>query len=253
MDSTNQLLALMAIVLALVLVLIVTQFIRRRRDLFPLRPIDAYANLPALVSRSIEADQPLHLSLGSSGVGGETTLLSVTSAELAYQVARSAAIGDTPPVFTLTDASALPVGQDTLRRAYAARQRLDALQPGRVRWLPSGTRSLAFAAAVTAMMHDEKLGGQVLAGRFGPEIGLMLDAGARRGLPAVAVSDDLEGQAVAYALTDDPLIGEEVFAAGAYLEGGASQVAGMVTADMLRWTLIIILLLAFIGGILAES
>lgn len=251
MDSTNQLLALLAITVALVLVLIVTQFIRRRNDLFALRPIAAYDRLPALVSRSIEADQPLHLSLGSSGIGGESTLLSVTSAELAYQVAREVAIGDTSPRLTLTDGSALPLGQDTLRRAYAARNRLAYLQPGSVRYLPSGERSLAFAAAVTAMIHDERLGGQVLAGRHGPEIGLMLAAGVRYGLPAIAVSDQLEGQAVAYAMTEEPLIGEEVFAAGAYLEGSASQVGGMVTADMLRWLIIFVLLATFIGGFIA--
>lgn len=248
MDSTNQVLALLIVVVALVVVVIVTQFLRRRGDLFALRRLAAYDALPGFVSRAIETDQRLHLSLGSAGIGGETTLLAVVSAELAYQVAREAAIGDTPPLFTLTDASALPLAQDTLRRAYANRGRLAALQPGSTRFLPAGTRSLAFAAAVTAMQHDDRLSGHVLAGRYGPELALILEAAARRGLPTVAVSDQLEGQAIAYALADDPLIGEEVFAAGAYLGGGASQKAGIVATDMLRWLVILVMIVAFIGG-----
>lgn len=248
MDSTNQVLALLLVVVALVVVVIVTQFLRRRGDLFALRSLDAYDALPGFISRSIETDRRLHLSLGSAGVGGETTLLTLTSVELAYQVAREAAIGDTPPLLTLSDGSAFPLGQDTLRRAYASRDRLNALQAGSTRFLPSGTRSLAFAAAVTAMQHDDRLSGHVLAGRYGPELALILDAASRRGLPTVAVSDQLEGQAIAYALADDPLIGEEVFAAGAYLDGGASQTAGVVTTDMLRWLVILVMIIAFVGG-----
>jgi hypothetical protein len=40
-------------------------------------------------------------------------------------------------------------------------------------------------------------------------------------------------------MADQPLIGEEIFTAGAYLGETASQIAGVVTQDVLRWLLIL--------------
>jgi hypothetical protein len=231
------------IVLAMAVSVIVTQFIRRRKDLFALRPIPAFSRLPVLVGESIESNRPLHLSLGSAGIGGASTLLTVVSAELFYQVAQRAAIGDISPVLTLSDASALPIGQDILRRAYQSRGLLDRFHYSSVRWYPNGNRSLAFAAALTGLMGDDQVASNVFAGSFGAELALLLEAATRRNLPTVAASDQLDGLAVAYALADDVLLGEEVFTAGAYLGGSPSQIAGVVTTDVLRWLLI--------GGIFA--
>lgn len=252
-DSTNQVFAFLVILLTLVVIVVVTQFVRRRKDLFLLRRIAAYDAMPRMVSRSIEANRPLHLSLGSAGIGGESTLLAITSAELVYQLAQRAAIGDTPPILTLSAPSALPLGQDTLRRAYDSRGLLERYRPRNVRWYPAGGRSLAFAAGISAMLGDEDISGSVLAGSYGPELALIIDASARRGLPMIAVSDQLEGQAVAFALADEALIGEEVFAAGTYLGGGAVQVGETIAIDILRWLLILAVVAAFIAGVIAEG
>ncbi|MCZ2098095.1 MAG: hypothetical protein LC121_17865 [Anaerolineae bacterium] len=45
-------------------------------------------------------------------------------------------------------------------------------------------------------------------------------------------------------MADQPLIGEELFLAGAYLGDSASQRASVVTLDFLRWLLILGLLIA---------
>jgi hypothetical protein len=69
-------------------------------------------------------------------------------------------------------------------------------------------------------------------------LALIAAAAYRRDQPIIAASDQLEGQAVAFAVSDRPLIGEEIFAAGAYLGGESSQVGSIVTQDVLRWLLI---------------
>jgi hypothetical protein len=226
----------------LVVVLILVALPARRR--VAVRDIDAYARMPGMVGRTIEADRPLHLSLGSAGIGGESTVLAVASAELAYYLTREAAIGDDSPIFTLSSTAAIPLAQDALRRAYVARGFAERFQPTATRWFPAGTRSLTFAAALSALIHVEDLGGNVLAGSHGPELGLVMLSATRMKLPTLAVSDQLEGQAVAYAFSDAPLIGEEVFVSAAYLDDapGATKVA--VTLDILRYVLILVL---FVG------
>jgi hypothetical protein len=243
LDSTTQVITVLILLLAMVISVIVTQFILRRRNLVTLRTIPAYAELPLRVGEAIEANRPIHISLGSAGLGGGNTLLTLASAELFYQTAQRAAIGAVPPILTVSDPTAIPLGQDMLRRAYRARNLLERYPLGSVRWYPAGARSLAFAAALTATLADDRIANNVLVGNFGPELALVTDTAARRDQGVIAASDQLEGQAVAYAMSDQPLIGEEIFTAGAYLGDSATQTGSVVTMDILRLLLILAMLI----------
>lgn len=242
MDSTTQGLTILILLFTLVISVVVTQFIRRRRDLFVLREIPAYTALPMMVGQAIEANRPAHVSFGSAGLGGSNTLLTLASAELFYQTAARASIGAAPPILTMSDPTALALGQDTLRRAYRSRGLLNRYAYTSVRWYPAGSRSLAFAAALTATLGDDSVGMNVLVGSFGSELALIAEAAIRRDQPVIAASDQLDGQAIALAMSDHWLIGEEIFTAGAYLEGTPSQIASLVTQDILRFLLILAIL-----------
>jgi hypothetical protein len=257
----ENLLGLLIILIAFVATVMATQVIRRRRTAFPMRVIPAYEALPRMVGAAIEANRPVHLSLGSAGVGGNQTVLALANAELFYQVAQQAAIGGTAPLLTTSDATAVPLGYDTLRRAYASRGLLERYDGSGVRWYPAGPRSLAFGAALAASLGIEQVNANVLVGSFGPELALITEAAARRNQDLIAASDQLTGQAIAYAMSDQPLIGEEIFAAGAYTGQAASQRAALVAQDLLRWLLILLLIILtvislnpqaapFLGGLL---
>ncbi|MEZ4671255.1 MAG: DUF6754 domain-containing protein [Anaerolineae bacterium] len=164
MDSTTQVLTLLIVLLTMVVSIIVTQFIRRRPDLYTLREIPAFARLPSIVGAAIESNRPVHVSMGSAGLGGESTLLALANAEFFYQITRRAVINTTPPIITVADTTALPLAEDTLRRAYASRDMIDRFRRGGVRWYPGGSRSLAFAAALTVTLPADDVGANVLAG-----------------------------------------------------------------------------------------
>jgi hypothetical protein len=241
-DTTTQTITILILLVTLVTSVIATQFIRRRRDVIALRQIAAYQAVPLMVGEAIEANRPIHMSLGSAGIGGSNTLLALVSAEMFFQVARRAAIGATSPILTVSDPTAIPLGQDMLRRAYQSRDLVNRYKRGNVRWYPSGPRSLAFAAALTATLGDDKVAANVLMGSFGAELALVAEAAQRRNQSLIATSDQLEGQAVAFAMSDQPLIGEEIFTAGAYMDGKPSHIAALVAQDVLRWLLILALL-----------
>jgi hypothetical protein len=257
-DTTTAVLTTVIIVIGLAVTLIAGATSRRRaerlrrrglpRARLPLREVPGYAAVPLMIASAIEADRPLHLSFGSAGVGGSSTLLAAAGAAAFEQIARRAATGQMPPLVTMSEATAIALGVGTLRRAYRDRGRLERLNRaagrGGARWFPQGDRSLTFAAAITTMMHDENTAGSVLLGGFGPEIGLMLDAAARRRQIAVAGTDQLEGQAVAFALADEALIGEELFAAPTYLNAEPGDEGRVIAIDTLRWLLIAVLVAA---------
>src|SRR5690606_4570535 len=243
-DSSIQLITTVIIVFALAVTVIATQVARRRRESFPLRPLPAYDAMPQIVGAAIEADRPMMVSFGNAGLGGNSTLLTLASAELFYQVDQPATAGTVSPILAVSDTSALPLGYGTLRRAYQSRGRIERYKGSGVRWFPSGNRSLAFASALTATMSSDQVSGNVLVGSHGMEMALILDASMRRRLASVAASDQLEGQAVAWALSERPLIGEEMFVAGAYLGDSATQLGSVIALDTLRGVLIVGIVIA---------
>lgn len=253
MDTTVQFISIFVILLTFIIFVNVAQFVLRRRQAFPLRPIDAFNRIPKIVSESIEASRPIHMSLGTSDVGGDGTLVSLASAELFYQIIKQTAIGDKTPIITVARTEAIPLGIDTLRRAYQKTGYLERYQPINVRWYPSSRRVLAFAAAISAMQNEDDVASNVLAGTFGSELALIIDSAHRRDRPVFAVSNDLTGQAVAYAMADDVLIGEEVFVASGYLSNDAGYVSVGLTMDILRWIVVIAIVGTFIYSIVTQA
>ena len=247
MDSVTQFFSIIFLLVTFVAIVLVTQLIRRRRTWLVLRPIAVYENTDELGAASIEAGRPLHLAFGSANLGGDGTLLALAGAEWFYHLIRSATLGETSPILSTTDTVTILLANDTLRRAYHAQGLLGRYSPAQARWYPAGRRSIAYAGAVTGLMGDEKTFGHVFAGSFGPELALMLYAANRREQYTAAVSDQLEGQAIAFAMADDVLIGEEIFSAGTYLNPGHATAQGeTVTIDLLRWLLIAAMVILFI-------
>jgi hypothetical protein len=70
----------------------------------------------------------------------------------------------------------------------------------------------------------------------------LTEAADRQDTTVIAASDSLPAQAVLYATSDELLIGEELFAAGAYHQAGDSHAASLVVQDIARWIVILALL-----------
>ena len=54
----------------------------------------------------------------------------------------------------------------------------------------------------------------------------------------MAGTDSIPAQAVLYATADEPLLGEELYAAGVYLGAGPAHLASLRMQDVLRWVLV---------------
>ena len=78
----------------------------------------------------------------------------------------------------------------------------------------------------------------VFSGQFNSEIGLIIDAAERNNGLTLGGSNDLQGQAILYAAAQEPLIGEELYAAGAYLQVNTFHSASVRAQDILRWCLV---------------
>lgn len=244
----------------IIIVAVFANVIIRMTERRPMRRLKAFDQVLLMAGASVESNRSVHVSLGSTTIGDETTMVALMGSEFIYYMAREIAIGDAPPLFTVTEGATLALASDTLGRAYEQEGHprgynglnIFSKTPLGTRWYPTGRRSLAFASALMTMQADDKLSGNVLLGRYGIELSLILDAAHRRNIPTVAGSDHLDGQAIAYAMADDAFIGEEILTASGYLGDGYDLQRRNFAIDLVRGlvvaTIVILALSNLVGG-----
>jgi hypothetical protein len=99
------------------------------------------------------------------------------------------------------------------------------------------------------VLATEGVSVHILNGSFGAEGALAADFGERRQAFVVGGSDDVQAQALLYATAEHPLVGEEIFAGGAYLNAGVVHGASLRTQDVVR----VLVILAILVGTLLRT
>jgi hypothetical protein len=156
------------------------------------------------------------------------------------QLSERTSVGDLPPVASSGEASLALLSQDTLKSGYEAAGAPELFEPTTGRLV--GLSPLGYAAGLMPLFQFETVSTLILSGRFGVEVGLIADSAERTRATVIGASDDLAAQSVLFASSHKPLIGEELFAANAYLSAGASHTASLSVQDVLRWFVILVLL-----------
>jgi hypothetical protein len=218
----------------------------RSRPGISLRRIPAFTKLRRVIGLAVEAGNRLHISIGQGGVIGTESASAFVGLSVLERLARSASTSDNPPFATAGDGAIGTLTQDTLRSTYQRIGLGEHFDPttGRV----TGLTPFSYAVGTMPLAADEKTGANVLLGHFSSEVALLADAGAQRDNLTVAGTDNLPAQAVLYVTAHEPLIGEELYAGGAYVNAGRMHHASLQTQDILRWALTILIVL----GVLAK-
>jgi len=240
LNLNNDILGLVFILLCLGLTLFFT-YLSRRGSAIHIRDIPAFRHFHREVDLAVEAGKRLHVSLGRGSINdlqGGAALIGLTILD---RCAREASNSDRPPVTTSGNGVITILSQDTLQSTYrslAAEERYD---PTNARL--TGLAPMAYAAGAMPAIHDEHINANFLAGHIGTEVALLSEASERSRSLSVAGTDDLTGQAVLYATCDEPLLGEELYAAGAYLGANPAHIASLRMQDILRWALVAVIVL----------
>jgi hypothetical protein len=224
-----------------VLLLIIT--IWKRRSPSTLREIPALVRLYRAIGLSVEDGTRLHISLGHGGLLDARAGSALAGLAILRGIAEKTSVSDRPAVASAGNASLGLLTQDTLQAGYQAAGVEELYTPttGRV----TGLSPLGYVAGAMHITANESVSANILMGHFGPEVGLLTEASDRENVVVIGASDDLAGQSVLFASSQDALIGEELFAAGAYVGTGAAHAASLTVQDILRWIIILVLL----GGV----
>jgi hypothetical protein len=222
-----------------------------RRSPATVRPIEAYERLNRAVGLAVENGTRLHISLGRGNFFTTRAGSALAGLAMLRRLAERTSASDRPPVVTSGDASLAILSQDTLHSGYraAGAEEQYRFSTGRL----TGLTPFSYAAGTMSVEHDENVSANVVIGDLGAESGLIAEASDRQNSSLIAASDDLSAQAIFYASAQEPLIAEELFAAGAYIGAGAVHEASLQVQDILRWLIIVAILagsfLKFLGMI----
>lgn len=211
----------------------------RQKEAPKLREIAAFNRLGRAIGLAVEAGSRLHVSLGRGQMLSRQSAIGFVGLSILDRIGRSTSISDRPPIATS--------GEGTLGILTQDSQRVTAkylgVESDPTRGRITGVTPYSYAAGTLSFIEEEEIGANLLIGSFGNEVALITDAAERKEGMTLGGTDNLAGQAVLFAAAQEPLIGEESYAGGAYLGAGRMHIASLYVQDIFRWVLIGFILL----------
>ena len=215
-------------------------------DVPQLRRIQAFEALKGFTGRAVETGRTLHLSLGIGSMANETTADSLAGLSILSYLAEQAALTGVHPTVSMADPTVMLFAQNVVGAAHDDRRRVEEAYQN-IRWI--APQPAAYAAGVMSLLSVDDIETSVMVGNFGDEYLLMGEAAVRQDISHIGGASDPNTLPFVYASAQESLLGEETFAAGAYLQKLPAHVASLLTQDTMRW----LVALTILGGVLAAS
>lgn len=227
--------------------MVVIYLIIQQREESHLRDIPSFYHLKGTVELAVEDGTRIHVAIGRGDVLSPRGAAALVGLSMLREISLVASESDHPPLATAGDGLLGILAQDTMRSTSRALNltRTNA-EMGRV----TGLTPFSYSAGVMPLIFDENISSNLLIGSFSNEVALITSAGERSQTSTLAGTDNLPGQAILYATAHQPLVGEEMYAGGAYLGAGPMHEASLHAQDVIRWITIGLIVVFSITGLL---
>ena len=215
-----------------------------------LRSITAYHRLRQLADEAAESGRPIHVALGAGPLGGPTTSEGVMGLTVLDYVAGRAARYRQEMLITAGDGALLAAAQGIVQGARWQAGGAPTCATPEARF--SGPEALAYAAgAAEAELRPDEHPlplAHALWGHWGAEGLWLAQATHRPDVTQLGGAASPAANALLYASLDDALLGEDLFAAGAYLHRRA-HLGSLVMQDLLRFAVLVLI----VSGVILSS
>ncbi|MCK5131898.1 MAG: hypothetical protein KAR40_07075 [Candidatus Sabulitectum sp.] len=212
---------------ALFLGLIFFYFHKAKRGAeFYLRPIAGIEAIDEAIGRATEMGKPILYVPGLSTISDVATIASIT---ILGRVAKKVAEYGTPLLVPNCDPIVFTVCEETVRQGYLEAGRPDAYDNDSVFFLTQS--QFAYVAGVNGIMMREKPATNFYLGMFWAESLILAETGALSGAIQIAGTDAVTQLPFFITTCDYTLIGEELYAASAYLGREPKQLGSIKGQD----------------------
>jgi hypothetical protein len=234
--TLSQLLEISILLFSIAGILVVSIYLRKN-PAPRFRSNEAIKTLEKEINRVTESGSSLQVSLGNSAINTTQSASGLSGLNILKLISQKTIKADHPPLASAGDGSLFLLSQNVLRKTYQDANILQKYDPQSSQ-IP-GVTPFSYAAGMTPFQKETDIKTNIWIGNYGPEIGLLVESGARQNSCNIGGSDQLTAQAVLFGTADAPLIGEDLFSTGAYLQSGVTHSASLIIQDILRMILIV--------------
>jgi hypothetical protein len=217
---------------------------RKGRE-FYVRPLAGINAVDDAIGRATEMGRPILFILGLGTAGDIATIAGFT---ILARVAKLTAEYQTKILVPVNDPVMMAVAQETVRTAYLEAGRPELYKPENISY--ETAMQFPYVAAVVGIMLREKTATNFYMGVFYAESLILAETGNLTGSIQISGTDQISQLPFFIAATDYTLIGEELYAASAYLSKEPVQVGTLKAQDLAKAVLMAILIL---GAILISA
>src|SRR5574341_372531 len=208
---TGKTIVLLFVMVFMVFVLIFIRQAQKGKELY-VRPIGGISAVDEAIGRATEMGRPI---LYIMGLGAPNDIASIASYTILARIAKKTAEYQTPIIVPCYDPIMMSIAQETVRTSYLDAGRPDAYKEENIFFVTS--MQFAYVAAVNGIMLRERTATNFYLGKFFAESLILAETGSIAGSIQISGTDEVAQIPFFVAATDYTLIGEERYAASAYL------------------------------------
>ena len=219
---------------------------KRGKELF-IRRIAGLSAVDEALGRATEMGRPV-LFLPSGGLAAVSDIQTLAGLIILGRVAKKTAEFDTPLLVPVSDPLVMTLAREIVKTSYTDAGRPDAFRPENIRYLTN--EQFAYTAGVDGIMLRERPAANFMIGTFYAESLILAETGYSTGAIQIAGTAQISQLPFFVAACDYTLIGEEIYAASAYLSKEPVLLGSLKGQD---WGKAIAILAVVLGVILETA
>lgn len=214
-----------------------TQYLKGRT----IRTIEGIDAIEEAVGRAVEMGRPVHSCPGGGGFDSQYAQQTIAGIGIIGHVAKLCASKGAELKVSINVAHTIPAVEEMVRTSYLAEGQLEQYSPDIVRFLPNQNALFSYCMG---MFEREKIAANIMVGAYFWEAIVLAEHGGSVGAMQIGGTARQSQLPAFVASCDYLIIGDELFAANAYLSNDEKQIANIAGQDYIR---IIVLALMVLG------
>lgn len=221
-------------------IVLTTIAVARRKDMY-IRPIAGLRAVDDAIGRATEMGRPILYVAGLTGVGDISTIAAML---ILGHLARRTAAYETPILVPCNDPLVMAIQREIVHEAYLEAGKPDAYNPDNIFYVTDS--QFGFVAAVDGIMMRQKPAANFYMGYFFAESLILAETGSQSGAIQIAGTDADTQLPFFVTSCDYTLMGEELYAAGAYLSRDPILMAQLKGQDIGKVAIFAVLVIGVI-------
>ena len=216
---------------------------RRGRNLY-IRPIAGLQSVHDAIGRATELGKPI---LYVPGVGDSGQVATIAAMNILGCIAHDVAEYDTALCVPCMDPIGMTIAQELVKQSYLRAGQPENYRKDSIFYVSNS--QFSFATAVSGLIGRDKPAANFFMGAFGAEALMLAESGANTGAIQIAATDSSAQIPFFVVACDYTIIGEELYAAGAYLSREPLLLGSLKGQDIAK----LIIMVVLVGGTLLAT